>query len=113
MWFSSRLSAGNPERRLKAGEPKEGEAPAKLLAAFVSKADESTLGRILVESAILLPGHNQTDTTKTLRDAAHVYKVDVDAITAKVKQEFAAKVKAKSLKPARKPAAKTANKSAA
>ena len=39
--------------------------------------------------------HNQTDAAKVLREAAQVYKVDVDAITAKVKQEFAAKEKAK------------------
>jgi len=48
-----------------------------------------------------------------LRDAAYVYKVDVDAITATVKQEFAVKEKGKTskkapskstLKPAKRPA---------
>jgi ParB family chromosome partitioning protein len=35
-----------------------------------------------------------------LRDAATVYKVDTDAIAAKVKQEFAVKEKAKEVKKA-------------
>lgn len=119
-FLASRLMAMLDERRLAVlirqhgiGKPKDGEALGKLLAAFLSKAEESTLGRILVESAILLPGHNPTDMTKVLRDAANLYKVDVDTITATVKQEFAAKEKAKPPKPARKPAAKTAKKTAA
>ena len=37
--------------------------------------------------------HNETDAAKVLRDAAHAYKVDVDAISATVKQEFAVKEK--------------------
>ena len=53
------------------------------------------MGRILVESVILLSMHNQADTAKALRDAAQAYKVDTDAIFATVKQEFAAKEKAK------------------
>lgn len=80
------------------GKPKDNEAPAKLLAAFVRKTDESKLGRILVETAILLSMHNQTDAAKALREAAQTYKVDVDAISAKVKQEFTAKEKAKAVK---------------
>ena len=64
------------------GKPKDGEAPAKLLAAFLPKAEESKLGRILVETAILLSMHNQTDAAKILRDAAQAYKVDIDAISA-------------------------------
>jgi ParB family chromosome partitioning protein len=44
--------------------------------------------------------HNQTDAVKVLRDAAHVYKVDVDAISAAVKLEFAAKGKVKTNKKA-------------
>jgi ParB family chromosome partitioning protein len=43
-----------------------------------------------------------------LRDAAATYKVDTDAIAQKVKQEFAAKKKArKAVKPAASAAAKT------
>jgi ParB family transcriptional regulator, chromosome partitioning protein len=51
------------------------------------------LGCILVETVILLSMHNQTEAAKTLRDSAQVYKVDVDAISATVKREFAAKEK--------------------
>ena len=88
------------------------------MSAFVRKADESTLGRILVEKAILLSMHNQMDAAKVLREAAQTYRVDVDAITAKVKQEFAAKEKAKNEKKATpnapaKPQQKSAKKSAA
>ena len=95
------------------GKPKDGEAPAKLLAAFLNKAEESALGRILVESVILLAMHNQGDTAKILRDAATAYKVDTDAISATVKLEFAAKEKDKSTKKAApKPPAKAQSKSA-
>jgi ParB family transcriptional regulator, chromosome partitioning protein len=52
------------------GKPKDGEAPAKLLAAFLPKAEESTLGRVVVEAVILLSMHNQSDSAKILRDAA-------------------------------------------
>jgi ParB family chromosome partitioning protein len=120
LFLAQRLSAMLDERRVAVlirqhgvGKPKDGEAPAKLLAAFLAKAEESTLGRILVQSVILFPGHNQTDTAKILRDAAHVYKVDVDTITAKIKQEFAAKEKAKPSMPTRRPGAKTTKKPAA
>lgn len=42
-----------------------------------------------VETVILLSMHNQNEAAKILRDAAQAYKVDVDAIAAKIKQEFA------------------------
>jgi ParB family chromosome partitioning protein len=73
-------------------------APTKVLAAFLRKSDESTLGRLLVEVAILQTAHSPSDACKALREAADHYKVDVAAITAKVKQEFAAKDKAKTAK---------------
>ena len=88
-----------------------GETPAKLLASFLHKADESTLGRLLVEMAILQTAHSPNESSKALREAADYYKVDVAAITAKVKQEFAAKDKAKATKKATpKPPAKGAQK---
>ena len=120
-----RLTGLLDERRLallirqhRIGKPKDGEAPAKLLAAFLPKAEESKLGRILVETVILLSMHNQAGTAKVLRDAAQVYKVDLDAISATVKQEFAAKDKAKTskkaaTKPPDKAQAKAVKKSAA
>ena len=67
---------------------------AKMFAAFLRRSDEGTLSRLLVETAILLAA-SRTNTATVLRDAASVYKVDTDAITAKVKQEFAAKERAK------------------
>jgi ParB family transcriptional regulator, chromosome partitioning protein len=90
------------------------DAPAKLLATFLRKADESTLGRILVEVAVLQSAHSPNEAAKTLHEAAEFYKVDVAAITAKVKQEFAAKEKAKETKKAApKQAIKAAKKAAA
>jgi ParB family chromosome partitioning protein len=86
---------------------KEGESAAKLLTAFVRKADEGTIGKMIIEAVILLTARTQADGGKTLRAAAQVYGVDTDAVALKVKQEFAAKEKAKkAAKPESKPAAK-------
>jgi ParB family chromosome partitioning protein len=73
------------------------DTPAKLLAAFLRKSDESILGHLLMEIVILHSTHSPTDSGKVLKEAAEFYKVDVAAITAKVKQEFAAKDKAKAV----------------
>jgi ParB family chromosome partitioning protein len=78
---------------------KEGDSIGKLLGAYLRRADESTLGRALVESVILLTA-SRGNASQVLRDAATAYKVDTDAIAAKVKQEFAAKEKAKTAKKA-------------
>jgi ParB family chromosome partitioning protein len=77
---------------------KEGESAPKLLAAFVRKADESALGKLIVETVILLSARTQSDGGKVLSAAAQIYKVDTDAISLKVKQEFAAKEKVRSQK---------------
>jgi ParB family chromosome partitioning protein len=69
------------------------EAPAKLLASVLRKADESTIGRVLVAITVLQTAHSSNESAKTLREAAEFYKVDVAAITVKVKEEFAAKEK--------------------
>ncbi|HEV2620109.1 MAG TPA: ParB/RepB/Spo0J family partition protein [Acidobacteriaceae bacterium] len=66
----------------------------KLFVAFLRRADEGTLSRLLVEVSVVLASGRSNGTT-ALRDAATVYKVDTDAIALKVKQEFAAKAKAK------------------
>ena len=76
---------------------KENDSTAKLFAAFLRRADESTLGRAVVEAVILLTA-SRGNASHVLRDAAEFYKVDVAAITATVKQEFAAKEKAKEAK---------------
>jgi ParB family chromosome partitioning protein len=66
----------------------------KALTAYVRRADEGTLSRLLVESSILLAS-SRGNPAAVLRDAANTYKVDTDAIALNVKQEFAAKAKAK------------------
>jgi ParB family transcriptional regulator, chromosome partitioning protein len=66
----------------------------KTFAAFLRRADEGTLSRLLVESSILLAASRSNSTT-ILKDAASAYKVDPDAISSKVRQEFNAKEKAK------------------
>jgi ParB family chromosome partitioning protein len=79
----------------------------KTLAAYIRRADEGTLSRLLVETSILLVASRSNPAT-VLRDAANTYKVDTDAITVKVKQEFAAKEKAKKTPPSTTKAAKKA-----
>ena len=74
---------------------KEGESAAKLLTVFLRKAEESVIGKLIVESVILLSASKQADGGKILRAAAQAYKVDTDAVALKVKREFAAKEKAK------------------
>jgi ParB family chromosome partitioning protein len=121
LFLAERLTVMLDERRLSVlfrqhgiGKPKDDAASANLLATFLPKAEESKLGRILVETATLLSMHNQTDAAKVLRDAAHAYKVDVDAISATVKQEFMAKEKGKTnKKTATKPQPKSGKKAAA
>jgi ParB family chromosome partitioning protein len=94
-------------------KPKQGESAPKLLTAFVRKADESALGKLIVETVILLSARTQSDGGKVLRAAAQVYKVDTDAIALKVKHEFVAKEKARSEKKVEpKPAAKSPRKAA-
>ena len=87
---------------------KEGESTVKLLSAFVRKADEGTVGKLIVEAVILLSARTQPDGSRTLRAAAQVYGVDTEAIALKVKQEFAARDKARNAsKPEPKPVAKS------
>ncbi len=80
----------------------------KTLTAFVRRADEGTLSRLLVEASILLASL-RGNPAAILKEAATAYKVDTEAIAAKVKQEFAVKDKAKK---AAQPAAKVAKKAA-
>jgi ParB family transcriptional regulator, chromosome partitioning protein len=67
---------------------------AKTLLAYMRHADEGTLSRLMVETTILLAASRHNGTT-VLKDAATLYKVNTEAIGQKVKQEFAAKAKAK------------------
>jgi ParB family transcriptional regulator, chromosome partitioning protein len=75
---------------------RETDAIDKLFSAFVRRSEEGTLSRLLVEATVLLAAA-RTNPAVVLRDAAATYKVDTDAIALKVKQEFAAKEKAKKL----------------
>jgi ParB family chromosome partitioning protein len=78
---------------------KNSDSIAKLFVAYLRRQEESVLGSVLVELAILLSVARQ-QTTQVLNDAAALYKVNTDAIAAKVKQEFAAKDKTKAAKKA-------------
>ncbi|MGO9445630.1 MAG: hypothetical protein ACLPXB_12740 [Thiobacillaceae bacterium] len=49
------------------------DAPAKLLSTFFRKADESTLGRLLVELAVLQAAASPNESIKALREAAEFY----------------------------------------
>jgi ParB family chromosome partitioning protein len=80
----------------------------KTFMAFVRRADEGTLSRLLVESSILLAAP-RGNPTAILKEAAATYKVDAEDITTKVRQESAAKEKAKK---AAQPAAKNTTKAA-
>ena len=100
LFATQRLTAMLDDRRIAVltrqhgiGKPKNAEAPAKLLAAFLSKSEESKLGRILIETVILLSMHNQTDAARILRDAAQAYNVDIQTLSARVRQEITAKEK--------------------
>jgi ParB family chromosome partitioning protein len=96
---------------------KDSDSIAKLFASCLRRSEESVSGSVLVELTILLTAARQ-QTTQVLKEAAALYKVDTDAIAAKVKQEFAAKDRAKTAKkaeskPPAKQQVKTAKKTAA
>jgi len=88
----SRLAVVAKQHGIK--KAKDSDSIGKLFAAYLRRAEESALGGLLVEITILHAATRQ-NAAQVLRDAASAYKVDVDAIGLKVKQEFAAKEKAK------------------
>jgi ParB family transcriptional regulator, chromosome partitioning protein len=85
---------------------KDTDPTAKLFTAFGRRADEGSLGRVLVEATILLSASN-ANSQAVLRDAATTYKVDTEEIAKQVTQEFAAKAKngKKAVKPVKEKAA--------
>lgn len=87
---------------------KDNDSIGKLFAAYLRRAEESILGSVLVQLTLVMAASRSNGVT-VLRDAATLYKVDADAIALKVKQEFAAKDKAKANKqpPAKAVSAKT------
>jgi ParB family transcriptional regulator, chromosome partitioning protein len=66
----------------------------KLFVAFLRRADEGTLSRLLVEVSVVLAS-SRGNGSNVLREAAVAYKVDTHAIAIKVQQEFDAKEKTK------------------
>jgi len=109
LFVVERLAALLDERRLEIvarqrgiKKAKDSDSIGKLFTAYLRRAEEGALSSLLVEITILHAATRQ-NAAQVLRDATAAYKVDVDAISLKVKQEFAAKEKAK-LAP--KPAAK-------
>jgi len=106
LFVVERLAAMLDERKLEIvarnrslKKAKDGDSTSKLLSAYIRKAEEGELGRLLVEMVILHSAQTQSS-GKALQEAAAVYKVDTNAIAAKVKQEFAAKEKAQATKKA-------------
>lgn len=80
----------------------------KTFHAFLRRADEGMLSRLMVEASILLVA-SRGNPYSVLKNAATAYKVDTDAIANKVRQEFAAKEKArKTVQSATKPTKKAA-----
>ena len=108
LFVTERLAAALDERRLAVifrlhsiGKANgTGDTPAKLITSFLRKADESTIGRVLVAITVLQAAHSPNESAKSLREAAEFYKVDVAAITTKVKQEFAVKENAQATRKA-------------
>jgi ParB family chromosome partitioning protein len=72
---------------------KDSDSIPKLLSAYIRKADEGELGRLLMEMVILQAARTLPNGGTILKEAAEYYKVDTDAITLKVKHEFTAKEK--------------------
>ncbi|SNS80162.1 chromosome partitioning protein, ParB family [Granulicella rosea] len=104
LFVVERLAAMLDERRLSIVAKQHGikkqndkDSIAKLFSAFLRRSEESILGRIMVELTIVLAAA-RSNAPILLKEAAAVYKVDTEAITAKVKQEFAAKEKARTEK---------------
>jgi ParB family chromosome partitioning protein len=75
----------------------EKDSVVKLFSAFLRRSEESVLGRIMVELTIVLAAA-RSNAPAVLKEAATIYKVDTDAIQAKVRLEFATKEKARAEK---------------
>ena len=78
---------------------KDSDSIGKLFTAYLRRAEESVLGRVIVELTIVLSA-SRNNTAQVLSDGAAVYKVDTNAIALEVKREFAAKEKARTEKKA-------------
>jgi ParB family transcriptional regulator, chromosome partitioning protein len=106
LFVTERLAAVLDENRLTViarqhgiKKAKESDSITKMFLAYLRRAEESALGSVLVELTIVLSA-TRSNSAHVLRDAATAYKVNTDAIALKVKQEFAAKEKARTEKKA-------------
>lgn len=120
LFVAERMTATLDDRRMQVvarrhgiKQTRDADSLSKLILAFIRKSDESTLGKLLVEITILQSARSEANGAQALRDAAQHYKVDIDAIAIKVKEEFAAKEKAKATKPKAKPQAKATKRTTA
>jgi ParB family chromosome partitioning protein len=82
---------------------KEEDTLLKTLQVYLRTSSEGALSRFIMEMSILHRVHSAPNGNRILTEAAKEYGINTDAVLAKVKQEFAAKAKAKS---EAKPAAK-------
>jgi len=93
---------------------KGGETVQKTLVAFLRSSGEGTLGRLLVETAILLRADSEQAGSKVLAEAAKEYNIDVVSIGAAVNKEFAERDRTKTAKKTTvKPQTKAAKKTTA
>lgn len=117
LFIAERLAAVANENHLAAlarqygiKRAKENDSIAKLFATYLRQSEESVLGSVVVQLALLLAAARGNG-AQVLREAAAAYKVDTEAIAAKVKREFAERDKMKATKKATaKPAVKSQTK---
>ncbi|MBS1821303.1 MAG: ParB/RepB/Spo0J family partition protein [Acidobacteria bacterium] len=104
LFVAERLSFMLDENRLTAiarqhsiKKAKDSDSIGKLFSAYLRRAEESALGRVIVELTIVLSA-SRSNAAQVLSDGAAVYKVDTNAIALEVKREFAAREKARTEK---------------
>jgi ParB family chromosome partitioning protein len=94
LFVVERLAALLDERRLEIvarqrgiKKAKDSDSIGKLFTAYLRSAEEGALSGLLVEITILHAATRQ-NSAQVLRDATTAYKVDVDAISLKVKRSW-------------------------
>jgi hypothetical protein len=68
---------------------KEEEPLSKTVQAYLRRAPEGTLGRLIVEMSILLRVSSGQDSNRVLAEAAKEYNISAETIAATVRKEFA------------------------
>ena len=83
---------------------KDAEPLAKTMQAYLRRAPEGTPGQLIMEMVILLRVSSEQDSNRVLAEVAKEYNINVEAIAAAVRKEFAARKKTRAEKrPERKP----------